>query len=332
MPTATNNHTTSRRSALGLSAAAIVAGITAPTMARASVPGPDAELIALCDQFLSIQTEWFLLQDHDGWATDFGPNHARYEHLDNEQDRLLALIDKGQSPTTPAGCAAMARVALTLAILDTEGNFNCDSTFEELLVMVAQGMAPGFVWPPRPGSCSTAHWAPQMSPAEVAECQAAEAAATEVRAQAYRAARERERIARRAEKGIGSVPAGKQEMLGMDVDGSLYVWSTENIQPITGFDDLGPHISSGHYLIWWRGHAVAAHLSSRMDYMIDVQFMCNSGPTVAMERQEVEDIVVGKMIKDPEHHARMMASFDQIEKTLHLRQTSARKLRGKVLA
>jgi hypothetical protein len=31
----------------------------------------------------------------------------------------------------------------------------------------------GFVWPPRPGSCSTAHWAPPASPQEIAEHQAA---------------------------------------------------------------------------------------------------------------------------------------------------------------
>jgi hypothetical protein len=37
------------------------------------------------------------------------------------------------------------------------------------LVQVAQGVAAGFIWPPRPGSCSTAHWVPPTSVREVAK-------------------------------------------------------------------------------------------------------------------------------------------------------------------
>jgi len=67
----------------------------------------------------------------------------------------------------------VARAALTWATLDVEGNIQCESTFEELLVRVAEGVAAGFVWPPRPGSCSTAHWAPPASRKEIAEHRAA---------------------------------------------------------------------------------------------------------------------------------------------------------------
>jgi hypothetical protein len=83
------------------------------------------------------------------------------------------MIEEHESPTTPDGCAAMARAALTSVALDHEGNFECDTNFEELLVRVAKGVAVGFVWPPRPGSCSTAHWSPPASPKEIAEHQAA---------------------------------------------------------------------------------------------------------------------------------------------------------------
>ena len=62
---------------------------------------------------MSIQTEWYLLQNHDEHAPDFGPNHARYERLNNEHVRLIGIIDECQSPTTLAGCVAMARAALT---------------------------------------------------------------------------------------------------------------------------------------------------------------------------------------------------------------------------
>jgi hypothetical protein len=137
---------------------------------------PDAELIALCDQFLSIETEMFLLMDHDEQAPDFGPNHARYEELGNEKDRLIEMIEEFQSPTTPAGCAAVARAALTWVTLSIEGEFLCDSSYEELMVKMAKGVAADFVWPPRPGSCSTAHWAPPTSSKEIAEHEAASAA------------------------------------------------------------------------------------------------------------------------------------------------------------
>ena len=188
-----------RRSALSISAAAIVAGVTAPTMALAAAPNPDAELIALCDQFVAIQTEWWLLIDHDEWASQWGPNHARLEHLDNEKDRLSALIEECKSPTTLAGCAATARAAMTWAEVDDKGNIECDGNFEYLMVQVAEGMAPGFVWPPRPGSCSTAFWAPPPSPTEVAEHWAAHKARmaqidAEIQAKKFADEAERRRI------------------------------------------------------------------------------------------------------------------------------------------
>ncbi|WP_158927060.1 hypothetical protein [Acidisphaera sp. S103] len=174
MPTATNTPTTpTRRSAIGFSLAAMAAGLTVPALASAAKPDADAKLIALYDQFVSLQTEWFLLQDHDEHAPDFGPNHARYEQVCDEQNRAADLIDKCGSPTTLAGCAAMARAALTWATINVEGNIECDNLFEELMVRVAEGVAAGFVWPPRPGSCSTAHWAPPTSAREVAEHRAA---------------------------------------------------------------------------------------------------------------------------------------------------------------
>jgi hypothetical protein len=163
-----------RRGSLKSTAAALFAGVAmSPARSNAVLPTPDAELIALCDQYVSLETEWHLLIDHDEWASDFGPNHARFEQLDNEKGRLVEMIEERQPPTTPDGCAAVARAALTSVALDHEGNFECSSTFEELLVRVAAGVAVGFVWPPRPGSCSTARWAPPTSPKEIAEHDAA---------------------------------------------------------------------------------------------------------------------------------------------------------------
>jgi hypothetical protein len=165
--------TLTRRGSLKSTAAALFAGVAMPTLASAALSNRDAELIALCNQFVSIQTEWYLLLDHDEWVSNFGPNYARYEHLDAEKSRLSEMIEEHESPTTPSGCAAVARAALTWVALDSKGNFKCDTNFEELLVRVAEGVAADFVWPPRPGSCSTAHWAPPPSPKQIAEHEAA---------------------------------------------------------------------------------------------------------------------------------------------------------------
>jgi hypothetical protein len=173
MPTATKTNTTpTRRSALGFTAAAIVAGLTAPALATTK-PGLDAGMIDLYDQFVANEVERYLLTEHDPHAPDFGPNLGRYRQLSNEQDRLIEIIEEFGPPATPAGHAAVARAALTWVTLDAEGGIQCDDFFEELLVKLAQGLAPGFVWPPRPGSCSTAHWAPAPSPREIAEHDAA---------------------------------------------------------------------------------------------------------------------------------------------------------------
>lgn len=50
MSQAITTNTTSRRSALSLSAAAIVAGMAAPILARSAEQDRDADLIALCSE------------------------------------------------------------------------------------------------------------------------------------------------------------------------------------------------------------------------------------------------------------------------------------------
>lgn len=172
MPTAINHHITpTRRTAMRFSAAAIIAGLTTPVLA--AVANPDADLIALCDQWVSIETERCLLCQHDEYAPDFGPNNVRYERLGNDMERVIDLVEECDSPTTSAGYAAVARAALTWVSRDYEGNITCTSSDAQLMAMLAEGVAAGFVWPPRPGSCSTAHWAPPTSPQEIAEHEAA---------------------------------------------------------------------------------------------------------------------------------------------------------------
>ena len=71
------------------------------------------------------ETELWLLAEHDEHAPDFGPNHARYEQLIDERDRLMELISECQSPTDQAGIVAMARAAMTWTERDHEGIVVC---------------------------------------------------------------------------------------------------------------------------------------------------------------------------------------------------------------
>jgi hypothetical protein len=183
MPTATQTPTTlTRRSAIGFSLSAFAAGLTVPVLASASLTegvastdtlGADAELIALCDQFLTNETELWLLTDHDDYAADFGPNRTHYDRLDAERIRLKKLVDECHRPVSAAGTVAIARVALTWVERDTEGAAVCEHWGEEMMLKLAEAVSAGFVWPPRGGSCSTVRWAPPPSPREVAEYSAA---------------------------------------------------------------------------------------------------------------------------------------------------------------
>ena len=124
--------------------------------------GADAELIRLCAQFVELETEHYLLLRHDPKAPDFGPNYELYERLSDEQQHITEMLEQCEPPTSQAGYAAVSRAALTWAYLDDEGNFEAGDFCDEMLLKLAVALAGDFVWPPRPGSCPTAHWAPPM--------------------------------------------------------------------------------------------------------------------------------------------------------------------------
>src|SRR5580692_4637702 len=114
------NQSPTRRTAIGFSLAAMAAGLTVPALASAAKP--DAELIALCNRMVAIETELCLLSEHDEYAPDFGPNHARHGEILDEREKLMELIGDSPAPTGPAGIAAMARAALTWVERNSDGD------------------------------------------------------------------------------------------------------------------------------------------------------------------------------------------------------------------
>jgi hypothetical protein len=85
----------------------------------------------------------------------------------------MGLISERQSPTDAADITAIARAAMTWTERDHDGIAVCNDFGEEMMLKLAESASTGFVWPPRPGDCSTARWAPPTSAREVAEHRAA---------------------------------------------------------------------------------------------------------------------------------------------------------------
>src|SRR5271170_7795401 len=107
MSKATNDHTTpTRRTALRLSAAAIVAGITAPVMAAANPA--DAELIAACVEAVRCEARYRHIDQHGTTDEDCADALAAW-------DRAFAKVTDLPA-VTAAGIRAKA-YALKLAIV-----------------------------------------------------------------------------------------------------------------------------------------------------------------------------------------------------------------------
>jgi hypothetical protein len=114
-----SNTTPTRRSALGLSAAAIIAGLTKPAIASAMSPNPDAELIALCDLFTQNEAK------QNGLFVTIRNDDERdvaLEPLSAEWRSLLDQIEQFDGPATMAGARAMARAALATCPVNLDGS------------------------------------------------------------------------------------------------------------------------------------------------------------------------------------------------------------------
>jgi hypothetical protein len=135
MPTATQPNTTpTRRSALGFSAAAIVAGLTMPALAGPA--NPDAELIALCDRLVTTERELLAIYDLRKTQED----EKRTEHLVDaifaEQGAIVDRIEGIPGVATVDGLRSMARASLAIAPKRHNGSAYFDGSDAEGLALV----------------------------------------------------------------------------------------------------------------------------------------------------------------------------------------------------
>jgi hypothetical protein len=121
-----------------------------------------------------------------------------------------------------------------------------------------------------------------------------------------------------------------QELIGCDEDGNMSLWSVGNVLPMTAFDrSLYGHIS-GHYVINWKSHAITAHINGfRRDTLI-VMFMCSGGNGIQMPFDDVEAMLLGKVIPDPEKEAELLEGFRQLREAMAARNAAPHRRRGRI--
>jgi hypothetical protein len=124
------------------------------------------------------------------------------------------------------------------------------------------------------------------------------------------------------------------ELIGMDEDGRMYLWDTGEVRPITAFEsDADGLIKHGHYVIQWKGHAITVHCGMalvRGVWRISVQFMCSDAPVLYMSRAEVEPMLLGEVIPDPELEAQILRELKAWGEAIDAAHRAPHRRRGRI--
>jgi hypothetical protein len=144
------------------------------------------------------------------------------------------------------------------------------------------------------------------------------------------------RRATRRTKALAPPPASpapmirNTELIGVDEDGNMALWSRGDVQPITEFERGGPYIESAHYVIQWKGHAITVHCNGPRYGNINVLFMCSASNTQQIPFDEVEAMLLGKVIPDPEHQARIRITLERLTEAMRAKNQAPHLRRGKI--
>jgi hypothetical protein len=120
------------------------------------------------------------------------------------------------------------------------------------------------------------------------------------------------------------------ELIGVDEDGNMALWQRGNVQPVTAFESNGGWIQSGHYVIQWKGHAITVHCSGSRYGNIHVLFMRSGADSKQIPFDEVEAMLLGKVVPDPEHVARIRMMLDRATKAMRASNQAPHLRRGKI--
>jgi hypothetical protein len=290
--------TPTRRSALrGFGLAAIAAGLAVPALASTK-PDDDAagELIRICHQFAEAEiTRWYRAEIDDDFVDD---------DIDHDTYNWIAATPA----TTPGGwqAKALAYAAFNRHVYDDyeEDDDDREEDAAFLAALLREMVAPARnaivsrisqTYGPLPSGFSAEGIWVGPSPEEKAELdrQSAERLAARIAAVVAE------------HKGthppITDVPG--QELIGVDEAGNMSLWSMGTIEPLSTLPPAAPnsaYIDGGHYVIWWKRHAITVHLSGARDRWIEVQFMCRGILKKSMLCNEVEALLIGKVSQSGE--------------------------------
>lgn len=119
------------------------------------------------------------------------------------------------------------------------------------------------------------------------------------------------------------------ELLGVGLDGGLYVWEeTAQVQPLSRFPRNGDMIKSGHYVIEHKGAAITVHCANGADGLVILQYMCGGLPGGRFRAEEIEPLLVGKVIPDPVKEAEILQMLQDAMEALDRRAMAPHRRRG----
>lgn len=259
----------------------------------------DAEIIRLCDQMVKIQSKWHKL--HSGGDAD--PDKNRVAAINRAwHSTMAALLTK--SPSTTAGIRAIARAVVAHRCPEYPKDFDVPTLVQELVLRLAGWIAEGRGRRPIPE--------------------------TEPKSTTSRLKRSKRPVANQPPpKLLPPTETRKTELIGMDVDGSMYLWTTGNVQPASAFEEFDDrYIKSGHYVIQWKGQAITVAIGNFADGDISVHFMCSRGPILSMKRVEIEPLLLGRVIEDPEKSAELLHLINKASEAIVTRSQAPDRRRG----
>ena len=141
---------------------------------------------------------------------------------------------------------------------------------------------------------------------------------------------------RKAPKVAAQPALRKTELIGLTDDGRMVLWDTGMVKPVNRFETSRsgvPFIDSGHYVIDWKGHAITVHCDNELRggrWVVGVQFMCSRGLSIGLPREEVEAMLIGKVIRDPVVEAEISGLLRALVDSIAAQKDTPANQRGRI--
>jgi hypothetical protein len=272
--------------------------IRRPATRTSSAPAvnPDAELIRICHEFADVEmARWYRYVVTDEDLADEPDEEVDWDTY----HRILAT-----PATTPEGWHAKA---LAYAALDRDAYDDHEDHRDPCTAFLAS-LLRDVVAPARNAIVSrcAAKYGPLPRHYTAEGIWVGPTPEEKAEREKEWADRDADRIAAVVAEHRGTQPpvtnVAGQELIGVDEAGNMTLWCTGTIKEVSTLEDNASHpsfIKGGHYVIWWKRHAITVHLSGSRR-MLEVLFVCSGLMKTSMMTDEVEALLIGKVSQDGE--------------------------------